>query len=245
MKRIRPILPLAALLAVLTIAPPGLAGTEAAPEISDIAGDANVANGQGQGPDTNVATAPAQVDSADLRAIWLQTTYEKRIEVVGEDRWVRYDPTGLTVRFKTTAPPKPTFGPSLIYRFPASFGGCQAYVEAWIRGSAPGAVAREYATLNRINDCTGGVTSGLPMSISGNVISVTVPFVQAAGTIEDGMDVGTWVRAHVRVVVGANATYCCTAPVIDEMPLGNGFVVGSDVPADVNCTEQPAHPDCA
>jgi len=225
---------------------PGLAGTEALPEVTDIAGDANLVNGNGVGPDVNQGTAPASIDSLDLRAIWLETAYTKTIETVGEVRWVRYEPTGLVVKIKTTAPPKPTVGPSVIYRFPALLGGsCSVYFEVWLRGSAPGAVDREYVAINRLSGCSGAVTTGFPLSVSGSVITATFPFAQTAGTVTDEMTVGPSSRAHVRAVLGSGATYCCTVPAIDEMPLGSEFEIGSDVPADVNCSEEPAHPDCA
>jgi hypothetical protein len=87
----------------------------------------------------------------------------------------------------------------------------------------------------------------LPVSVSGNVTTATFPFAQTEGTIADQYYVTSdeTVRPHVRLVLGSGATYCCTIPVVDDAPVGTGFVIGSDVPADVSCANQPSHPDCA
>jgi hypothetical protein len=239
-------------LAVTLLTAPGLAGTQAVPEVSDRSGDANFANSNGQGgSEVGAGTAPASIDSADLRAIWLETAYSKRIEVaLGDVHWVRYEPTGLKINFQTTAPAKPTFGPSVIFRYPALLdSGCTLNFEAWVKGSAAVAVDREYASVVRLASCPGGTipNDALSLSSSGNVLTATFPFSAMAGVLAKGMSVGPHAtsRPHVRVVLGAATVYGATAPVIDEAARGGSFVIGSDVPADVNCTEQPAHPDCA
>lgn len=247
MKRPQPALvTMLALAATLALGPPGSAGTEASPEVVDIAGDANLVNGQNFG-DINQSTEPASIPSADLRAMWFETAYEKRIETVGETRWVRYDPTALVLRIKTTAPSKPTIGPSVIFRYPALIGECSVFLEVWIKGSSEGAVDREYAAINRVSGCPGGVTPGFPVSVTGNVTTATFPFAQTAETLGDGMFVmpDATLRPHVRLVLGSGNTYCCTIPVVDDAPVGAEFEIGPDVPADVSCADQPSHPDCA
>ena len=237
---------LLALAVVLAPGAPGSAGTEATPEVVDIAGDANFVNGQNF-DDVNESTEPASIPSADLRAMWLETAYEKRIEMVGETRWVRYDPTALVLRVKTTAPSKPTIGPSVIFRYPVWIEDCSVFLEVWVKGSGEGAVDREYAAINRVSGCPGGVTIGFPVSVSGNITTATFHLAQTAGTIGDQYLItpDATLRAHVRLVLGNGATYCCTIPVVDDAPLGTEFLIGSDVPADVSCADQPSHPDCA
>src|SRR5688500_17667270 len=91
---------------------PALAGTPGSPEITDVAGDANLVNGQGvqTGLETGPDTRPVSVDGADLLAVWFETVYDtiKTIDPeTGRVSRVEYRATALLVRIKTQGPIHP------------------------------------------------------------------------------------------------------------------------------------------
>lgn len=220
----------------------------------DVGGDANGINNQSQEtvPDPNLSTAPASIDSADLREIALETRYQtvKDRDEAGRVLAVRYVPDALRIHFTTTAPAKPSFGPGVIFRMSATIGdqGCQVQFELWVPGSAPNTSTAQRAEVNRLRNCTGGsgfLSAGFSVAFQGATATATYPFEFTQGLLEEGGSFSAYTRPHSRVVVATSSQYVATVPAIDQMPAIGGFVVGQDVPEDVDCLATPDHPDCA
>lgn len=245
--------------AMILAALPSLAsaGTPENPEVRDVAGDANFVNSQGQSsiPDQNIQTSPASIDSADIVAIWLETLYStvKDIDAEGRVLRVRHVPEALRVSIRTTAPVKPTFGPGVIFRVGTSMdSGCDAQLQLYLAGSAPGQSTYEKAELLRVRNCLGGngaVPAEFPHAISGNVTTMTYPFDRSQGVLAPGITLGPFTtppttQPHSRVVL-PNGNPGTTIPAIDHAPGLRPFVIGSDVPPDIDCAEDPGNPACS
>ena len=224
------------------------AGGPSDPEVVDPAGDANLVNNQGQeaAPEQNLSTAPASIDGADIRSIWLETLYStvKERDADGAVRFVRHVPHSLRINFVTTAPAKPTFGPGVIFRMSANVGegGCQVQFQVYLAGTA---TAMERAEINRLRNCTGGngiLGGGFTHAVQGTTLSLTFPFAQTEGMLTGVETLSAYTRPHTRVVLPNAAA---TAPAIDQTAPIRSFTLGSDVPPDVDCTTEPGHPDCA
>lgn len=242
---------------------PAGAGTPQAPEVTDPAGDANAINAQGNtsigegGPDTR----PASIDGADLVAIWYRTSYYtlKYTQPNGSLR-IQHVPTTFNVNFKTTGPISPTFGPSLVFRVPTSIGGCETWFEGWIRG--PNALPNDLdrGDFRKITAaCPGGaatVTAGFTYSLTGNVLTLSFPFDAAgfSGPLAGFIKVGTTIAPppvftnqsgypHVRAAFQSPVAGAFPV-VIDETVRPPAFVVGADVPPDVDCGVTPENPEC-
>jgi len=251
---------------VLGLSVPATANDVIEPQITDPAGDGNFINGGGNtanvapaGPDTR----PASIDGLDLRSITFHTLYKtfKVKDLDGSVAAVDYRSTGLQVDFTTTGPITPTFGPSLRFSVPTTIGGCETWFQGWIRGpqATPNDVQR--ADIRKITAaCPGGaatVSNGFDMVVTGNTMSLTYPFTAAAftgpmsGFIDDGTELGpppAFINASGFPAIRlSHATPVATAfPLVaDEGPRFEAFTVGSDVPADLVCADEPGHPDCA
>jgi hypothetical protein len=251
---------------VLGLAVPATADDVIEPQITDTAGDGNFINGGGNtanvapaGPDTR----PASIDGLDLRTITFQTLYKpvKMRDLDGSVISVDYRATGLQVDLTTTGPMKPTFAPSVRFSVPTTIGGCETWFQGWIRGPQATPNDVERADIRKITAaCPGGaatVSNGFDMVVTGNTMSLTYPFSAPAftgamaGFIEDGTELGpppAFINSSgfpaIRV---SHATPAATAfPLVaDEGPKFESFTVGSDLPADVVCANEPTHPDCA
>ena len=222
------------------------------PGVTDPAGDANAINGQGfltgteEGPDTR----PVSWDGADLVHVQYETTFTRK-KVRGANRkvlGVEYTPTGLRVKF-TTLGPIGTPGPTAIYRIDANLGECNVFFQMYVRGpsAAPSDVQRgEVRKLTAT--CPGGATtyaSGVNMAVRGNVAIVEYPFDAFVGVqqglIAPGVEI-TGSLPQVRTLLGTVVTL--TAPQIDEAVEMPPFVIGSDVPANVDCRQTPEADGC-
>lgn len=215
------------------VGPPPWNGPAAA-QVEDAAGDANLV-APTSGLDLSSGAVPASIDSADLRSIGLQTVHDT-IEERGADgavEAVRHVPTGVRLQVTTTAPPSPTFGPTVAFAVPVTIGpSCRAVFTMYVAGGAPGAVDRDDAELVPQEGCEGaGSVAGSEVSHDGATISATFSFEDAAGLLEDGTRVWAWTRPAVRAVVGAGDE-ASPGPVIDDARVLADFVVGSDLPPD-------------
>jgi hypothetical protein len=238
---------------LLTLVPSSaFGGTPDQPDIVDVAGDANGINSQGRNevPDQNIGTAPASIPSADIQAIWFETLYSivKVRDNEGRVLRVRHIPEALRVSIRTTAPAKPTFGPGVIFRVGATIGPtCEAQLQLSLAGSAPGSSTFERAELSRIRNCPGGagpVPGEIPFALIGNVTTMTFAFESSAGVLATGLSLGPFTPPHSRVILptGGSGT---TIPAIDQTARVTSWTIGSDVPPDIDCTEEPSHPNCA
>lgn len=232
------------------------AGTPDGPEITDVAGDANGINSQGflgqpgspvpdlsEGPDAR----PASFDGADLLAIWFETSYEteKTFDLeTGEIVRVTYVPTGLLVHIETAGPVKPTPGGyGMIYRVPAVLSGaCALDFQMWLAGEGSDI---ERSDIRQSADCPSSgtvVDEGFGLSFQGNVTTLEYPS-GAPGSrdlIFEGQEITRARHAQSRLAPGT-----CTCPLIDEASWElRPFVIGQDVPDDLECSEDPNHPDC-
>ena len=172
------------------------AGTPSAPEIVDAGGDANFINTQGNVTNQHRPT-PGSVAGADIRAIWLETDYEREkvADEAGNTTKIRHVPTALEINIQTEAAPIPSFGPTLIYRVPTQIGRCNVSFEAIVRG--PNSLAQDPAQQVRIvkvwdsrgmspplfinpTACPGGTgtitNAAFSLTSSGNVLTMRFPF---------------------------------------------------------------------
>lgn len=245
---------LAAVALVAAVVP--AAAAETPPHITDIAGDANGVNGQGQnalqgfpGP---VSTGPASYSPADLREVGFETLYEAI--PVGEDG-IDYRATGLAIHIITEATPK-SDAHTLVYSLVAGLKGCNSRFKVFLRGplSAAGDPADRTLRWNQIGgSCPDGPGTELTLTganvvidaasreltISIPVASLTTqqkPYFQP-GAVLAGLE-GAAYYSGLRVVVSSltRTTSDVLVPVIDETAPGFPFVIGSDMPADVPCT---------
>jgi hypothetical protein len=218
---------LAALLVLGVV--PATAGTADAPELTDIAGDANGINGQGPVSGPSQAT-PVQAASADLRAMWLETVVTES-QVTAADGTVTTVQTPVALRWnvRTTAPASPSFGPSVIYRMPATVGGCSLFLESTVRGpaSAPTDLQRGSLRLLTADACPTGpvrtLTAGITQSFAGDVMTVDFPLAASDGVLAANRTLASNGAGHSRV-----SAVAVTAPQIDEAQGDWSFRIGSN-----------------
>jgi hypothetical protein len=249
---------------------PVQAGTEAKPNISDPAGDGNFINGQDiqigreQGPDTR----PLNVDGADITAIWFETGFDSLREIDGNGKVtaVRRIPSSLKINIKTTGPASPAPGGfSTSFRVPAVIAGCPISFEGWVDGEAsPGPLDLDqgaYIYKWTAAACPGGSGyfegGGFSISFSGNVTTLTYRFDAAAfaypaqGFLGDGIQIkprppSTSVNGNKWNPAAQTGTGSSTSgQFIDETTRYSSFIVGWDVPDDVDCIAMPDHAECA
>lgn len=253
---------------------PAGAGTALGPEIVDVAGDANFINSQGNFDDIHVPT-PVSIAGADIRAIWFETTYDavKDIDELGNVLAVRFVPTALLMKIQTEAPPRPTFGPTLLYRVQTKIAQCNATFEAIVRG--PQSLPTDPAETARINKnssaCPGG--SGViahptfSLSSEGNVLVLryplsALPYSSTQLVLAPDVVVRPRPAPIIATVLGNQipdpsqpipsvrtwfslVAASLTAPSIDEtMPLGMQFRIGQDVPDNIDCFANPERAEC-
>lgn len=217
----------------------------AAPLVTDVVGDANGVNAQGLIVPAEIGqdTRPASIPSADFVAISFETLYEtvRDRDAAGAITGVRYIPHSLRVVIETAAPARPTSGPTHWFRVPATVDNCGIGFEAYVRGTSPGSADVEEARLVS-NECPGGTfTEGITLEFEGNLTKLTYPFDKTGDRVQLGDGVTAWTRPTVRTLVPGTMV---GAPVIDETPALSAWVVGQDVPGNVDCAETPGNPDC-
>lgn len=236
-------------LALIAGSPAG-AGTPEQPEIKDPAGDANAINGQGvllgleEGPDTR----PASIDGADLRAIWVDTAYDvvKVRDAARNILEVQHLPFALRIHVRTEAPAAPSPGPTMVYRYPATIGGCDVFFQMWVSGpgSVPGDPPQRVDIRRLTSSCPGGATTmtspTFTLSLDGNVATWQYPISTFPALLGVGREVAPDGNPHVRPLLGA-----ATAPEIDQtVQAESAFKIGSDVPPNIDCRQTPEHEKC-
>ncbi|MGH2711883.1 MAG: hypothetical protein ACRDH9_11855 [Actinomycetota bacterium] len=224
------------------------------PHIIDRAGDANGINGQGLfgGAEIGQDTRPVSVASADIVAIYYETLYDtiRERDAAGNIIGVKYVQHSFRVSAETTAPVKPTAGPSVMFRIPAriGIGACEVFIDGYVRGSAPGANELERADINKLTaQCPGGsgfLTDGFAIGFEGNMTKLTFPFDKSSGMFAPGVALEPTSKVSVRTVLGQGTSPNPTTPAIDETAIPARWVIGIDVPPDVDCAETPENLDC-
>ncbi|HVM11938.1 MAG TPA: hypothetical protein VM638_05625 [Actinomycetota bacterium] len=252
-------------LAVAAVAPSAGADSEATTVITDAAGDANFVNGNGLSslaPTDGVDTRPASIAGADLRSVDFSTPYDT-IKVYNQDGTVSqvlYSPKAFRVRLQMEGDVMPTFGPTIIVRILTNIAGCDVWFQAIIRGSNPDAAAdphRADIRLPAAASCPGNaavlsIANGFTLDVSGKTVTMTYPFEAFTGNHAGWIKPGTQIDPDGSFLNNANTPHVrpwltslgVTVPSIDETARPQAFVVGSDVPQTLVCSQQPAHPDC-
>lgn len=224
----------------------GPAGAEVgAPSVTDIANDANFVNGQQIRRGIEVDTGEASYDPADIRAITFETTYEA--VPVGWDG-IDYRATGLNVHYRTTATPG-SDGPTILYRLEVSVDGCLSYLQTFLRGprSLPDDPPDRYVQWVQLRpNCPDGEgTWILPgywtatVDPSAKELVMSFPYYALNSKELAKMDEGSVLfgaEANTRTSFWAVPESGFTGPGIDESPIGEEFVIGSDMPEDIPCT---------
>lgn len=223
----------------------------------DAAGDANYLNGQYllSWPDDGPDTRPASVEGADILAAWYETEYDvvKDLHAEGRVRSVRHVPTALLFRIRTAAAAAPTFGPTLRYEFYAHVGcliGFRMIVHGPLSG-AGGAEPAQGATLHTYEECPvaqpAAQDEGFDLSFDGSLATLRFPFsALAKGLLEPGTEISSGQWGGEVFSVHRAGPCLCPGLYIDVTSIPSGsFVIGSDVPADVDCGLTPDDPECA
>ena len=204
-----------------------------APQITDMAGDAN-------GSNAGLDTRPLSYDPADLLSVQFSTAYVHQ----GSGNVA----TGLTISFRTLATPS-SFGPTLDYQLQALLDGCLTVFNAYVGGPATipsdtrGATGDwwQESSCDPINQPTLPTTIhtfSFPATIdpSAHTVSFTVSFASLPG------DAALAVGAHITVPQASDFFTAAADPIgdavftaplsgaIDATAAGSSFVIGSDVP---------------
>jgi len=223
---------------------PATAGTPEAPEIADPVGDANGVSRYVGSADTR----PASIDNADLRAIWVETAYDTiRITdpETGAIARVTYVATGIRYRIRTEAPIRPLPPQATEVRVLASLNYpgasfCRIKVTGKVGSSSLGAELLIPALCRDEGEPTILLTEGVGMSLDGDVLTMELPF--ALSEVGEHLFPG---RSTTLDPVESTVVYDSAAVTqVDVTGTGAPFVIGSDVPADVVCADEPDHPDC-
>jgi hypothetical protein len=223
--------------------------TAAGPQVNDVAGDANFINGQSQvaGHEQGPNARPASVDGADLLAVSFETAYET-IEIIepgsGEVVRLEHRPSALLVRIKTQGPIQPTTPPGRDLQFDvfADLDDCRArfHLVASGRGVAYDSASIFAATMGcRHHTAGGGSQSPVKPAYQGAEVTLTFPLNQSdmQAFIADG--------THIRQPSARSVLVApFVSPILDETVAGSDFVIGQDVPPDVDCVADPSHPGC-
>ena len=248
------------LLAAVTLLTSGAiragAGTEGAPEIRDAAGDANGVNRQQYVfvvPDDGPDTRPASIAGADLRAVWFETAYEtsrNRDASTGEILAVSHTPTGLKVNIKTEGPIASP-GHTLWFEVFTNLSeiceetGWSDWVRFRLRVPGPASPdmdrpARAEIILDRCY-APMTLTDEVDLTIDDDIATLTLPF--SVPGLSQSIYPGQGLTPS-RAVAGVQLVNGYTWPEIDRTGPGDEFVIGSDLPADVDCIATPDHPEC-
>jgi hypothetical protein len=219
------------------------AGDAGVTSITDIAGDANLLNGQGVVAAGEQSTAPASYGPADIRAVAFETTF---VAVPVGDDGIDYQATGLNIHYRTEATPM-SDGPTFIYRLNANVDGCNSFLQAFLRGasSTPNDPADKSIQWRQLDaGCPDGVltvtNTGWTVTIDSTAkeLVMSFPYSKLSANRLAFMDEGSILSglvANTRTNFGTPGG-SVTAPQFDESPTGQDFEVGSDMPEDVPCT---------
>lgn len=220
-----------AALGLLTSSPAG-AGTQAAPEISDQAGDAN---GTGQ-------VLPVTIDSLDITRVWFSAPYEtvKDRRPDGSVKAVRYVPTALVVNIESRGPkdpPRDLFYNDVNWVVSADVPACHG---APTRSRFTLYVGSDGERGGYFSPCV-GASSPAAVTTTGSVDSLRFE-VQGNPWLVRGLPFG--LDSSGGVTLSANSVLYNYGLVLDTAVGARGYVFGSDVPADVDCAASPSHVDC-
>ncbi len=240
----------------LILAPTAVARAGDAPHATDVAGDANAVNGQGQsslsGAPGSISTGPASYAPADLREVRFQTLYEAI--PVGVDG-IDYRATGFAIRVRTEAAPRSDAG-TLVYSLVGALNGCNSRFKVFLRGPLSGSgdpSDRTFRWAQTTGTCPDAVNSDVTIPDSTVTIdpglkelAITIPLSSLTdyqrpyfeeGAVLEGLTSGgyyTGPRAVVSSLV--RSVNDLLLPVIDDTANMLPFVIGSDMPSDVPCT---------
>lgn len=226
---------------------PATAGTSEEPEITDTAGDANFLNGQGvqSGLESGPDTRPVSVDGSDLLAVWFETEYATSRVVdpeTGSILRVEYEPTSLLVHIRTQGPIHPTPPRrSVRYAVTADLPDCRASftLQAYEDPSQDRVTTWAITTGCGQVNAGAGVGSPVDPSFDGSLSTISFPLSSHSQFIKPGS-----VIDQPKATVDSRAHINYTIPTIDESPVGQGFVIGEDVPADIDCEVDPEATPC-
>ena len=241
----------------LALARPGWTAPPPSPHVTDLAGDANFANGHGlYDIGEGVDTRPASMDVADLRAIRFETEYETVVDrdETGRATRVRHVPSALNIHITTEGAFVQQPPISLTYRIPVFAGECPLVFQLSLRGPEGSPVHAHGAELQvqnaeRCGTTQGSWTEGVTYAFAGKTATMRFPFAAVGGLLANGTDLQPSERAHVKrtmhVTIGVFFdAYRIQGAMVDIAPLGRGFVIGSDVPPDVDCRTASEDPRC-
>jgi hypothetical protein len=218
------------------------------PEITDPAGDANFVSAiSGAEADTR----PASAGGLDLLAVWFETAYSsnKVLDSNGDVVRVERVPEALLVHIRTAGPVVPTHLPAdtVRYKVQVALPGCRAVLELVARDGTAG----PYAQLGTIDACpplparTFRVQSAVPV-IQGNEATIRFPF--EGPIVPQALAAGASIaQPNARVFSGLVSK---TGPdgndvlIVDQTAQGRSFTIGQDVPADVDCADDPENAEC-
>jgi hypothetical protein len=247
-------------LAVIT---PAQSEQAPAPVIVDMAGDANSVFMQLGQPSQD--TRPVSDDRADLIKIWPETTYETVVDRAsdGSIAGVRHVPVGLRINVQTTAKANPATGPTLWFILPVVANGCEISFQFYTQGPAGIGDMPEVAEIE--DTLFDGVEIGNPgclngklnssefgLAFDGSVTRLDFPFAALRGTraeelVAPGISLGpsSEVPRFIRVRQSPEGATVLYGGVDEAGSLPSEFLIGSDVPADINCNASPGNPACA
>ncbi len=243
----------------MVVASPGRTSPPAA-HIIDMAGDANLANGHGlHDTGEGVDSRPASLDVADLREIRFGTAYETIVDRddTGRATRVRHIPTALNIHVTTEGTFVQQPPVSLTFRVPMLAGECPLVFQLSLPGPEGGPLHRQGAEVQNQSAERCGTTQpswsegeGVTYALAGKTATMRVPLATMGGLLGDQTDLQPSDRAHVKrtmhVTIGiAFDAYRIQGAMFDIAPLGRGFVIGSDVPPDVDCLAESEDPRCA
>ena len=231
------------------------ANADLAPHGTDIAGDANGVNGQGQktltGGPGSTSTGPASYAPADLREVFFETPYEA--VPVGQDG-IDYRATGLRIRLRMEAAPR-SDAHTLVYSIVGKFNACNGRLKVHLRGPLSGAgdpADRSLYWAQATGTCPDG-TGDVPMpgstvtvDAASKELSITIPLASlseshrpyfAPDALIAGIGGGGYYDGIRGVVSGlVRSQTDLLVPGIDDTPNMQDFTIGSDMPSDVPCT---------
>ena len=228
------------------------AGTASDPEITDVAGDANMINGQGLAPglEETPDTRPASVDSMDLISVRFETSYDSRQIRDSEEGpvlRVEHVPVALLVHIETQGPVRPTAAfTGQRYIISSNLPGCRAWFVMYVSpdGSSDDTAFRAIDRCGSLQEQEYLQMPADPL-IEGSTSTLTFPFdfPKLDGVVEPGITISQ----PVAYVINSYSTLGPAPqniPRYDETAPGRAFVIGQDVPPDIDCISDPDHPGC-
>lgn len=225
-------------LLLLGTVPAANAGSATDAEITDQTGDANHLSPL---PDPDPTTAPASVAAVDLEKVWYTTRYVtvKDRDASGKVIRVRNVPDALIVTIRTAGPKRiGAFlgGYTLQFNMTSQIvGGCP--LNLWL------SINPETGATDKVQyRCTAGYVELPANSLTNTGVDarLTLPFATVPALADDlTLKAGTAADpTSIRAAWVLNST-------ADLATGGRDFVIGSDVPPDIDCLEDPANPVCA